>query len=114
MSNKIPLKSNTGDKHGQRDKATKFCSDWLGGFHFILQTSKFLFIIVTAVTLGQGHQKVIQYIFRDLYFLCLKYLRFSWNGLTWEAKVFAAAAADAVAETNWKHKVTPDRGDLMS
>ena len=38
----------------------------------------------------------------------------------WEAKVFAAAdaaaaAADAVtdaAETNWKHKVTPDR-DLI-
>ena len=35
----------------------------------------------------------------------------------WEAKVFAAAdatdtAAD-VAETNWKHKVTPDRGDLI-
>ena len=33
--------------------------------------------------------------------------------MTWEAKVFAAAdaAADA-AETNWKNKVTPDRGDL--
>ena len=39
--------------------------------------------------------------------------------LTWEAKVVAAAdaAADAAvahtAETNWKHKVTPDRGDLI-
>ena len=33
--------------------------------------------------------------------------------LTWEAKVVAAADADA-AETNWKHKVTPDRGDLMT
>ena len=36
--------------------------------------------------------------------------------LTWEAKVFADAdaedAADA-AETNWKHKVTPERGDLI-
>ena len=34
----------------------------------------------------------------------------------WEAKVVAAAtyaAADA-AETNWKHKVTPDRGDLIT
>ena len=30
----------------------------------------------------------------------------------WEAKVFAAADADA--ETNWKHKVTPDWGDLIS
>ena len=34
--------------------------------------------------------------------------------LEWEAKVIAAAAAaDAAAETNWKHKVTPDWGDLM-
>ena len=38
----------------------------------------------------------------------------------WEGKVFAAADADAnadaadAAETNWKHKVTPDRGDLIS
>ena len=37
----------------------------------------------------------------------------------WEAKVIATAAADAnadsdaAAETNWKHKVTPDRGDLI-
>ena len=30
-----------------------------------------------------------------------------------EAKVVAAAEAAAdPAETNWKHKVTPDRGDL--
>ena len=35
-------------------------SDWLSGSYFILQASKFLFINVTAVTLGQGHQKVIQ------------------------------------------------------
>ena len=36
--------------------------------------------------------------------------------LTWEAKVFAAAAVDtdAAVETNWKHKVTPDWGDLIS
>ena len=35
--------------------------------------------------------------------------------LTWEAKVIAAAAAaDAAAETNWKHKVTPDWGDLIN
>ena len=32
--------------------------------------------------------------------------------LTWEAKVIAAAA-DAAAETNWKHKVTPDWGDSI-
>ena len=33
--------------------------------------------------------------------------------LMWEGKVFAAADADA-AETDWKHKVTPERGDLTS
>ena len=41
--------------------------------------------------------------------------------LMWEAKVFAAAAADMVdvedvarvAEINWKHKFTLDQGDLM-
>ena len=32
----------------------------------------------------------------------------------WEGKVFAAADADAdAAETDWKHKVTPERGDLI-
>ena len=30
----------------------------------------------------------------------------------WEAKVIEAADA-AAAETNWKHQVTPDRGDLI-
>ena len=30
----------------------------------------------------------------------------------WEGKVFAAADADA-AETDGKHKVTPERGDLI-
>ena len=32
---------------------------------------------------------------------------------TWEGKIFAAADADA-AETDWKHKVTPERGDLIN
>ena len=35
----------------------------------------------------------------------------------WEGKVFAAADADAdaadAAETDWKRKVIPERGDLM-
>ena len=31
----------------------------------------------------------------------------------WEAKVVAAVDEAAVADTNWKHKVTPDWGDLM-
>ena len=51
----------------------------MSGSHFIVQTSKFLLINAKAVTLGQGHGKVIQYILPDLYILCPKYLRFSWN-----------------------------------
>ena len=32
----------------------------------------------------------------------------------WEAKVIAVpAAADMAGEINWKHKVTPDWGDLI-
>ena len=33
--------------------------------------------------------------------------------LTWEAKVFAAADM-ADTETNWKHEVTSDWGDLIN
>ena len=50
------------------------------GSHFIAQTSKFLLINATAVTLGQGHGKVIQYISPDPYILCAKYQKFSSNG----------------------------------
>ena len=41
----------SSDKHDQWNIATKCCSNTLRGCHFILQTSKFLFINVTAVTL---------------------------------------------------------------
>ena len=85
-SNRIPPKSNQVISMARGGIATKSCSDWLSGSHFILQTSKFLFINVTAVTLGQGHQKVIQYIFPDLYFLCPKYLRWSSNGFDVRSK----------------------------
>ena len=37
----------------------------------------FLLIDATAVILGQGHRKVIQYSLPELYILCPKYLRFS-------------------------------------
>ena len=57
-----------------------FCSDLMSGSHFIAQTSKFLLIDATAVTLGQGHRKVIQYISPDSYILSAKYLWFSSNG----------------------------------
>ena len=58
-----------------------FCSDPMSGFYFIAQTSKFMLIDATAVTLGQGHGMVIQYISLDPYILCAKYLGFSSNGL---------------------------------
>ena len=67
----------------------------------------------TAVTLGQGHGKVIQYNSPDPYILCAKYQRFSSNGFDVRGNFFAAADADA-AETDWKHKVTPERGDLIN
>ena len=54
-----------------------FRSDLMSGSHFIAQTSKFMLIHATAVTLGQGHGKVIQYISPDPYILCAKYLRFT-------------------------------------
>ena len=38
----------------------------MSGSHFILQTSKFVLIDTTTVTLGQGCGKVIQYISPDL------------------------------------------------
>ena len=52
----------------------------MNGSHFIAQTSTFLLIDATAVTLGQGHGKVNQYISPDPYILCAKYVRSSWNG----------------------------------
>ena len=100
----------------------------MSGSHFIAQTNNFLLIDGTAVTLGQGHGKVIEYITPDPYILCAKYIYgLAQTVLTWEARVVAAAdaaaAADATAlanaaaaadaaETNWKHKITPDWGDL--
>ena len=56
--------------------------------HFIAQTSKFLLIDATAVILGQGHGKVIQYISPDPYILCVKYERFSSNGFDVRGKSF--------------------------
>ena len=61
VCNKIPPKSNQVISMARGIWLPSFVV--IGcGFHFILQTSKSLFIIFTAVTLGQGHQKVIQYI----------------------------------------------------
>ena len=81
--------------------------------HFVVQTSEFLVINAAAVTLGQGHEKFIQYIFPDPFLICPK-LCLLQTVLMWEAKVAAAAAVDADAKTNGKHNVSPDRGDLIS
>ena len=45
-----------------------------------------MLIDATAVTLGQGHGKVTQYILPDPYNLCAIYLRFIWNGLDMRGK----------------------------
>ena len=65
-----------------------FCSDPMSGSYFIAQTNIFLLIDATAVTLGQGHRKLIQYIFIDSYILCAEYQRFSWNGFDVRGKSF--------------------------
>ena len=54
------------------DISAKICSHWIGDSHLIVQTSKFFLMNATAVTLGQGHKKVTQYISTDPYLLCPK------------------------------------------
>ena len=77
-----------------------FGSDLMSGSYFIAQKSKFLLIDATAVTLGQGHEKVIQYISPDPYILlCAKYQRFTSNGFDVRGKSFCGGGAEA-AETN--------------
>ena len=43
------------------------------GFGLSYTDPSFLLIDATAVTLGQGHREVIQYIYLHLYILCPKY-----------------------------------------
>ena len=65
-----------------------FCSDPMSSSYFIAQKSKFLLINATAMTLGQGHGNVIQYISPDPYILCAKYKRFSSNDFDLRGKSF--------------------------
>ena len=60
----------------------------MSGSYFTAQTRKFGLINATAVTLGQGHGKVIQYISPDPYILYAKYERFSSNGFDVRGKSF--------------------------
>ena len=70
----------------------------MSGSHFNVQTSKLLLINATVVNLGQGHWKAIHYILQDQYIFGPKYLRFSSNGLTYEAKAVATVDAEAKNE----------------
>ena len=70
------------------------CSGPTSNSHLIAQTSKFMLIDATAVTLGQGQGKVIQYISPDSYILCAKYLRFSSNGLDLWGKSYCGGGSD--------------------
>ena len=101
---KYSFKILSGNKHDQKYIATKFCSDWLSGSHFILQARKILFVNATAVTLGQGHTKVIHYIFPDLYFLCPKYLRYSSKGFDVRSKSHCSARGSHTRSSGNKRK----------
>ena len=66
-----------------------FCSDPMSGSDFIAQTSKFLLINATAMTLGQRHGKVPQ---THIFFVPnIKGL--AETVLMWEGNFFAAADA---------------------
>ena len=85
----------------------------MSGSQFIVQTSKFLLINATDVTLGQGHGKVIQYIFPDLYFLCPKYVRVSWNTFRHEKQKLLQTLQWQMRKRT-EYIVTPDQGDLIN
>ena len=75
-----------------------------------------MLIDATAVTLGQGQGKVIQYISPDPYILCAKYLRFSSNSLDVRGKSCCGGGRGGGRGGGNElktYKVTPDRGDLM-
>ena len=90
--------------------ATQLCSDWMSGSHFIVQTSNFF----RNQCHGRGgHVEVTDgpsRTFPQMYtFFVPNIWGLAQTVLISEAKVVAAAdaAADAAAETNLKHKVTP-------
>ena len=66
----------------------------------------------TAVTLGQGHGKVIQYNSPDPYILCAKYQRFSSNGFDVRWKSFCSGGRGRGG--NRLKTLSPERGDLIN
>ena len=81
-------KTISGNNHDYGNNSASVCSDPMSRSRFIVQTSKLLLINATAVNLGQGHGKVIQYISPDPCILCAKYQRFSSNGFDMRGKSF--------------------------
>ena len=65
-----------GDEYDQEVQLSIFVV--IGWAILNYQKGNFVFIGSTAMAMGQGHRKVNWYIFPDLYFLCPKYLSFSW------------------------------------
>ena len=62
-TNTLPYRFTSPKSNQVITMTATLCSDLKSGSHFIAQTSKFLIIDATAVTLAQGNGKVIQYIF---------------------------------------------------
>ena len=91
----------SGNKHGSRYIAAKFCINWLSDSYFMVQIITFLLINTTTMTLGQGHWKVIQYIFTALYFLCPKYLQV-WLKLFWCEKQKSLQRQTQMCTWTWK------------
>ena len=89
--------------------AITFCSDRMIDSHFIVQTNEFMLTDATAVTLGQGHGKVIQYILTDLYILCPKYVRCSLNGFDVRERSRCGGGRDGGRDGD---ELKTDRGDL--
>ena len=97
------------DKHNQGDDATKFCSDRIRGSYFIMQTNQLLLISATAVTLVQGH--LVHFHRPILSFSQISKVKL--KRFDMRSKRHCGCGGDRDGrKKNWKHKVTPDQGDL--
>ena len=87
----------------------------MSGSHFIAQTSTFGLMDATAVTLGQGHGKVIQYNSPDPYTVCAKYQRFSSNGFDVRGKSFCGGGRGRGRGGRGRggNELKTERGDLI-
>ena len=69
VSNITSQKSNQGITMTMAEINLQCRSDPMSGSHFFAHTSNFLLIDATALTFGQGHRKVLQYISPDPYII---------------------------------------------